>query len=339
MNKMLIAGPCSAESREQVLEAAAIVKAAGADMFRAGVWKPRTHPGCFEGRGEEALEWLVEVKRQYDLEVVTEVANASHVQSCLEAGIRNMWLGARTTINPFLVQEIADALMGSGARILLKNPVAPDAGLWVGAVERMRSAGIKDIVLVHRGFVAREKGRYRNDPMWQLLLEIRHELPGVPIICDPSHIAGDSALVPEIAQMAMDLGLDGLIIECHPNPKKALSDAAQQLSAAQLTDLLDSLVVRSADSADEKYKADLAALRAQIDVVDNNLVDALARRMEISREIGQLKKENNISIMQAERWDVVMEDVLSRASAYGLDARLVDEIYALIHAYSVKQQQ
>lgn len=336
---MLIAGPCSAESREQVLEAASMVKAAGADLFRAGVWKPRTHPGCFEGVGEEALEWLVEARRQTGLDVVTEVAKAGHVELCLDAGVRNMWLGARTTINPFLVQEIADALKGSDARILLKNPVAPDTGLWVGAVERMRSAGMKDIVLVHRGFVSREKGRYRNDPMWQVLLEIRHELPGIPIICDPSHIAGDSALVPEVAQMAMDLGLDGLMIECHPDPGKALSDAAQQLSAAQLSDLLGSLVIRSADSPDEKFKADLSALRAQIDLLDASLVDALARRMDISRHIGQLKKENRISILQAERWDVVMEDVLSRAAESGLDSRLVEEVFALIHAYSVKQQQ
>ena len=336
---MLIAGPCSAESREQVLEAASMVKAAGADLFRAGVWKPRTHPGCFEGVGEEALEWLVEARRQTGLDVVTEVAKAGHVKACLDAGVRNMWLGARTTINPFLVQEIADALKGSDARILLKNPVAPDTGLWVGAVERMRSAGIKDIVLVHRGFVSREKGRYRNDPMWQVLLEIRHELPGIPIICDPSHIAGDRALVPEVAQMAMDLGLDGLMIECHPHPERALSDAAQQLSAAQLSDLLGSLVIRSADSPDEKFKADLSALRAQIDLLDASLVDALARRMDISRHIGQLKKENRISILQAERWDVVMEDVLSRAAESGLDSRLVEEVFALIHAYSVKQQQ
>jgi chorismate mutase len=203
----------------------------------------------------------------------------------------------------------------------------------------MRAAGLKDIVLVHRGFVPREKGRYRNDPIWHVLLKIRHELPGIPIVCDPSHIAGDSALVPEIAQMAMDLGLDGLMIECHPHPEEALSDASQQLSPGQFRDLLESLVVRSADSADEKYKAALSALRAQIDAVDATLVDALALRMDISRQIGQLKKENNISILQAERWDVVLEDVLSRAAASGLDDKLVEDMFALIHAYSVKQQQ
>lgn len=336
---MLIAGPCSAESREQVLEAASMVKSAGADMFRAGVWKPRTHPGCFEGVGEKALDWLIEVQREFGIEAVTEVANAGHVQKCLEAGIHNMWLGARTTINPFLVQEIASALEGSGARILLKNPVAPDLGLWVGAVERMHTAGIKDIVLVHRGFVSREKGRYRNDPMWQVLLGIRQELPDIPIVCDPSHIAGDSALVPEIAQMAMDLGLDGLMIECHPCPAKALSDASQQLSGGQLSELLKTLVVRSSDSADEKFRSAISALRAEIDAVDAKLIDTLAQRMEISRRIGTLKRENNISILQVERWDVVLEDVLSRAAASGLDDRLVKEIFALIHDYSVRQQQ
>ena len=339
MNKILIAGPCSAESREQVLEAASMVKKTGADMFRAGVWKPRTHPGCFEGVGERALEWLADVQRQFGLEAVTEVANATHVQQCLKAGIRNMWLGARPTINPFLVQEIASALEGSGARVLLKNPVAPDTGLWIGAVERMRAVGIKDIILIHRGFVARDKGKYRNDPMWQVLLEIRHELPDVPIVCDPSHIAGDRALVPEIAQMAMDLGLDGLMIECHPNPEVALSDAAQQLSPSQLSDLLSSLVVRSADSADEKFRSAISALRTQIDAVDAEIIDALARRVGISRQMGQLKKENNISIVQAERWDVVLGDVLSRAAASGLDKKLVEDIFALIHADSVKQQQ
>ena len=339
MNKILIAGPCSAENREQVLETAAFVKAAGADMFRAGVWKPRTHPGCFEGVGEEALEWMAEVQQLFGLEVVTEVANANHVQKCLQSGIRNVWLGARTTINPFLVQEIASALEGSGARVLLKNPVAPDTGLWIGAVERMRAVGIKDIMLIHRGFVAREKGKYRNDPMWQVLLRIRHELPDIPIVCDPSHIAGDHSLVPEIAQMAMDLGLDGLMVECHPHPENALSDAAQQLSPEQFSDLLESLVVRLADSADEKFRTGISALRAQIDAVDAEIIDALARRVEISRQIGRLKKENNISIVQAERWDVVLEDVLSRAEASGLDKKLVEEIFALIHANSVKQQQ
>ena len=308
-------------------------------MFRAGVWKPRTHPGCFEGVGEEALDWLSEVQDQYGLEVVTEVANANHVQKCLQAGIRNVWLGARTTINPFLVQEIASALEGSGVRVLLKNPVAPDTGLWIGAVERMRAVGIKDIMLIHRGFVAREKGKYRNDPMWQVLLRIRHELPDIPIVCDPSHIAGDRSLVPEIAQMAMDLGLDGLMIECHPHPEKALSDAAQQLSPDQFSELLASLVVRLADSADEQFRTGISALRTQIDAVDAEIIDALARRVEISRQIGRLKKENNISIVQVERWDVVLEDVLSRAAASGLDKKLVEEIFALIHANSVKQQQ
>ena len=339
MNKILIAGPCSAESREQVLEAASAVKAVGADMFRAGVWKPRTHPGCFEGVGEKALEWLAEVQRQFGLEAVTEVANAGHVEQCLKVGIRSVWLGARTTINPFMVQEIASALAGSGAKVLLKNPVAPDTGLWIGSAERMRAVGINDIMLIHRGFVAREKGKYRNDPMWQVLLEIRHELPDVPIVCDPSHIAGDSALVPEIAQMAMDLGLDGLMIECHPHPEAALSDSAQQLSPSQLSGLLSSLIVRSSNSADEKFRTAISALRAQIDAVDAEIIDALTRRVEISRQMGRLKKENSITIVQSERWDVVLGDVLSRAAASGLDKKLVEDIFALIHADSVKQQQ
>jgi chorismate mutase len=338
MNKLLIAGPCSAESREQVLQAARAVKEIGADIFRAGVWKPRTHPGCFEGIGEPALEWLAQVQETLGLEVTTEVASAHHVRLCLEKGIRTVWIGARTTTNPFMVQEIADALKGSGATVLVKNPVNPDVDLWIGAAERLASNGINDIILVHRGFSKGLAGRYRNDPKWHLLLQVRERMPQLPLICDPSHIAGERELVPEIAQRAMDLGLDGLMIECHPDPSVALSDASQQLTPASLKVLLDNLVTRVQDSSDAAYRDRLEMLRSQIDSLDADIIDNLARRMEISRQIGALKRENGISIVQPVRWGRVMQDALQRAAASGLEEELVNKIFALIHEASVRQQ-
>ena len=335
---MLIAGPCSAESLDQVLSTAAAVKALGADVFRAGAWKPRTHPGCFQGVGEEALDWLAQVQETLGMEVTTEVASAAHVRLCLEKGISTLWIGARTTTNPFLVQEIADALKGSGARILVKNPVNPDVGLWIGAAERFAAIGIKDIVLVHRGFSNDLPGKYRNDPRWHLLLQVRERVPELPLICDPSHIAGDRELVAEIAQRAMDLGLDGLMIECHPNPSKALSDGGQQLTPEQLGELLDGLVTRVADSSDAAYRDRLEMFRSQIDSLDAQMLDCLARRMEISRQIGALKRENGISIVQPARWGRVMQDALERAASSGLDQELVDKIFKLIHEASVGQQ-
>ena len=335
---MLIAGPCSAESLDQVLSTAQAVKALGADIFRAGAWKPRTHPGCFQGVGEEALGWLAQVQETLGMEVTTEVASAAHVRLCLEKGIRTLWIGARTTTNPFLVQEIADALKGGGAKILVKNPVSPDVGLWIGAAERFAAAGVKDIILVHRGFSNDLPGKYRNDPRWHLLLQVRERVPELPIVCDPSHIAGDRELVAEIAQRAMDLGLDGLMIECHPNPSKALSDGGQQLTPEQLGELLDGLVTRVADSSDAAFRDSLDMLRSHIDTLDAQMIDCLAQRMEISRQIGALKRENGISIVQPARWGRVMQDALERAAASGLDQELVNKIFKLIHEASVGQQ-
>lgn len=335
---MLIAGPCSAESLDQVLLSARAVKALGADIFRAGVWKPRTHPGCFEGIGKEALDWLVKAQETTGLEAATEVASALHVRLCLEKGIRTLWLGARTTTNPFLVQEIAEALEGSGVRVLVKNPVNPDVDLWIGAAERLASCGIKDIILVHRGFSNDLSGRYRNDPKWHLLLQVRERVPDLPLVCDPSHIAGDGRLVGAVAQRAMDLGLDGLMIECHPDPSRALSDASQQLTPQQLGELLDTLVTRVPDSSDAAFRERLEMFRSQIDSLDADIIDCLSRRMEISRRIGALKRENGVSIVQPARWGRVMQDALERAAASGLDQELVDKVFSLIHEASVRQQ-
>ena len=338
MNKLIIAGPCSAESRAQVLLAARAVKAAGAEIFRAGAWKPRTHPGGFQGIGEEALDWLAEAQETVGIEAATEVASAAHVRLCLEKGIRTLWIGARTTTNPFLVQEIADALKGEYARVLIKNPVNPDVDLWMGAAERFAASGVNDIILVHRGFSNDLEGRYRNDPKWHVILKVRERMPDLPLICDPSHIAGKRELVREIAQRAMDLGLDGLMIECHPNPEEALSDAAQQLTPSQLEKLLSGLVIRVPDSDDAAYRDRLEMLRSQIDSLDADIIDSLARRMEISRLIGALKRENGISIVQPARWGRVMQDAFEKAAASGLDQDLVNRIFSLIHEASVKQQ-
>lgn len=338
MNKLIIAGPCSAESRAQVLLAARAVKAAGAEIFRAGAWKPRTHPGGFQGIGEEALDWLAEAQETVGIEAATEVASAAHVRLCLEKGIRTLWIGARTTTNPFLVQEIADTLKGEYARVLVKNPVNPDVDLWMGAAERFAASGVNDIILVHRGFSNDLESRYRNDPKWHVILKVRERMPDLPLICDPSHIAGKRELVREIAQRAMDLGLDGLMIECHPNPEEALSDAAQQLTPSQLEKLLSGLVIRVPDSDDTAYRDRLEMLRSQIDSLDADIIDSLARRMEISRLIGALKRENGISIVQPARWGRVMQDAFERAEASGLDQDLVNRIFSLIHEASVKQQ-
>lgn len=337
-DKILIAGPCSAESESQVLACAAAVKGLGADFFRAGLWKPRTRPGCFEGLGEQAIPWLAKASETYGIPVVTEVAGAAHVRQCLDAGIKAFWIGARTTTNPFLVQEIADSLSGTDAKVFIKNPVSPDENLWIGAVERLRKAGIDDIALIHRGFASLNSGRYRNAPLWPMLLQIKDRLPGLPIICDPSHIAGDAAFVPELAQRAMDLGLDGLMIECHPDPSQALSDSTQQLTPEELKILLDKLVIRTEDTTDEAFNENLSELRADIDALDAALVDSLSKRMEISRKIGELKKATNISIVQPGRWDNVLASVANLAQEQGLDPDFVRRLFSLIHEESIKQQ-
>ena len=310
---MVIAGPCSAETEEQVLETARGLRALGINMFRAGIWKPRTHPGCFEGIGTQGLRWLQRVKQETGLKVCTEVANEKHVYECLKYGIDMVWVGARTTANPFMVQEIANALRDTDMPVLVKNPVNPDLDLWIGALERLNMAGIKKLGVIHRGFTSfRKLGvihrgfstsaaiPYRNDPGWKIAVELRTRYPELPFFADPSHMGGARGYILELSQRALDLGLDGLMIESHCNPECPLSDASQQLTPAQLHDLLGEIRVREKQSDDKDFTENLQQLRANIDVIDEELLKLLQSRMEISRQIGEYKKAHNGAIVQAQ---------------------------------------
>lgn len=335
----VIAGPCSAESRSQVLEAAAAVKAAGVRYFRAGLWKPRTHPGGFEGLGAEGLPLLADVRRLYGLSVCTEVASAAHVKACLDAGVDMVWIGARTSGNPFLVQEIADTLSGADIPVLVKNPISPDAGLWAGAIERLRLSGVSKVGAVLRGCPVPGGEKYRNQPYWSLSIELRTRFQDIPILADPSHMAGDRAYVRELSQRALDLGLDGLMIESHPEPEKALSDASQQLSPQQLRELLEGLSLPAATSADGDYLQAMDRLRARIDLIDENLLALLRERSDASIAIGRYKKEHGVSILQPGRWETVLGNMLERADALGLSRELIKEVMNAIHADSVRLQE
>lgn len=334
----LITGPCSAESEEQLLGTAVAVSKLDTDFFRAGLWKPRTYPGCFEGVGFEGIPWMQRVRKDTGMKICTEVARKEHVEACLDAGFDMLWIGARTTANPFQVQELAEALKGSDVSVYVKNPVSRDLELWAGAVERLRSQGIERIGLIHRGFPNFGKSVYRNAPEWQAAVRMRIQYPELPLICDPSHIAGDSRLVSGISQEAMDLGLDGLMIECHISPDTALSDSRQQLTPDQLKTLLNSLNIRSKDSEDDAYRRIIAELRATIDNCDEEIIGALSRRMEASREIGQIKREKNISILQMARWDKVIARAIRAGSAKGLSKEFITDIFNDIHKESVSIQ-
>ena len=335
----VVAGPCSAESREQVLEAAVALKEAGAGVLRAGLWKPRTHPGGFEGVGAEGLEWLVRAREATGMKICTEAGSAAHVKACLEAGVDMLWIGARTTANPFQVQEICDALGGSDIPVLVKNPVSPDLELWIGAVERLRAAGINKVAAVLRGFTTVEKTPYRNVPVWELSIHLRTTLKDLPLFVDPSHIAGATGYIKELSQRALDLGACGLMVEVHPHPEAALSDASQQLTPQEFMALKQGLKVRSADSADAEFSARMDLLRSDIDDIDSRLLSLLEERMRVSRSIGALKKEYGISILQTGRWEAVMEALRREADAIGLDKAMVERIFSVIHDYSVKVQE
>lgn len=334
----VIAGPCSAESRDQVLNTAAGLQSLGVGIFRAGLWKPRTHPGCFEGVGAAGLEWLLEARRATGMKICTEVASPAHVRACLDAGVDMVWIGARTTSNPFQVQEIAGALRGSGIPVLVKNPSGQDIGLWSGAVERLQSCGVEDIALVLRGFASMTEKKYRNAPMWQVVSEMRMRFPGMPVLCDPSHMAGSRAYVAELSRSAMDIGLDGLMVEVHCCPAEALSDSAQQLTPGEFGRMMRSLSVRSRDCDDESYRSSMAELRARIDEIDSDILSSLASRMEVSRRIGECKRAHNISILQSSRWETVLARCCEDASGLGLDPAFVSRIFNAIHDASVAEQ-
>ena len=334
----VVAGPCSAESEEQVMETARGLKAIGINVFRAGIWKPRTHPGCFEGAGVPGLKWMQKVRREYGMRICTEVANERHVFECLKHGVDMVWLGARTTANPFLVQEIAEALRDTDIPVLVKNPVNPDLDLWIGAFERLAAQGVRKLGAIHRGVSSVSKIKYRNLPQWEMAVELRSRYPELPLFADPSHMGGKREYLFELSQRAMDLGLDGLMIESHCDPSCALSDASQQLTPSALIELLESLVVRDAMTSDEEFNEKLSRLRAQIDVLDENLIFTLASRMKVSRSIGDLKKENSVAIVQPSRWDEVLDKAAASAAAYGLDTEFIKRIFNTIHEASVAEQ-
>ena len=331
---LVIAGPCSAETEDQVLETAKELAAQGIKIFRAGIWKPRTKPGGFEGVGSIGLPWLKRVKEETGMYVSTEVANQYHVFEALKYGVDILWIGARTAANPFSMQEIADALKGVDIPILIKNPVNPDLELWIGAVERIYNAGIRKIGVIHRGFSAYDKRIYRNLPQWHIPIELRRRFPNIPIICDPSHIGGKRDLIAPLSQQAMDLGFDGLIIESHCNPDCAWSDASQQVTPDVLAYILDMLIIRETSQSTEN----LNELRRQIDELDNQLLDLLAKRMRISREIGLYKKEHDMPILQATRYDEILNNRVEQACNMDMDGEFMKTILAAIHEESIRQQ-
>lgn len=334
----VIAGPCSAETPEQVLETAQGVAANGAKMLRAGIWKPRTRPNSFEGVGSPGLKWLKEAGIATGLPVTTEVANVKHVYEALRTGIDALWIGARTTTNPFAVQEIADALEGVDIPVLVKNPVNPDIDLWIGAMERLEKAGITRIAAIHRGFSTYGPSQYRNEPHWEIPIELKRRLPDLPIICDPSHICGRRDLLAAVSQEALDLNLDGLMIESHPNPDKALSDAKQQITMERFGELLAGLIHREPLSDDPLFIHTLERFREQIDQLDDKLLQILADRMAIVRKIGEYKRENNITILQSSRWNQIIEERLSKAQSMGLSDTVTMEILEQVHQESIRQQ-
>jgi len=335
----LISGPCSAETEEQVMSTASeLAKIQEVSVFRAGIWKPRTRPNTFEGIGTEGLKWLRNVKQETGLMVGTEVANEKHVYEALKYGIDLLWIGARTSVNPFTVQEISDALRGVDVMVLVKNPINPDLELWIGAIERISKAGITRLGAIHRGFSTYEKTVYRNQPNWQLPIELRRRIPDLPIICDPSHISGAREYLFEISQKAMDLNFDGLMLESHIDPDKALSDSAQQVTPNELRELLSRLVLRSPVASDPRLLDILGELRQQIDVFDDTLLDILEKRMKVAETIGQYKKENNITILQTTRWDEIIKKVLINGQVKGLSRELIDTIFKAIHQESINHQ-
>ena len=335
-NKRLtvIAGPCSAESEEQVMSTAMQLAAKGCHLFRAGVWKPRTKPGGFEGHGEKALPWLQRVKEATGMLVGIEVATPEHVELALKYGIDISWIGARTSANPFAVQAISDSLKGVDIPVLVKNPVNPDLELWIGAMERINQAGIKRLAAIHRGFSSYDKKIYRNLPMWQIPIELRRRIPGLPIICDPSHIGGRRELIAPLCQQAMDLGFDGLIIESHCDPDKAWSDAKQQVTPDVLDYILSLLVIRDGTVTTEG----ITTLRRQIDEIDNQVMELLSKRMRVCREIGHYKKEHNMTVLQTSRYNEILDKRGAQGSLCGMDPMFVKTVFEAIHEESVRQQ-
>jgi chorismate mutase len=336
---LVIAGPCSAETEEQVLKIAHELKDSDVSYFRAGIWKPRTRPGMFEGVGEIGLRWLKRVKEETGMKTCTEVANAAHVKLAIENDVDLLWIGARSTVSPFIMQEIADALAGTDKIVLVKNPVNPDLALWLGGIERLYTAGIKNLGAIHRGFSTYEKTKYRNTPEWQLAIEFQNKFPDLPLINDPSHITGKRDMIFEVSQTALDLNFDGLMIETHFDPEKAWSDAAQQVTPDNLKQIMEDLKVRKQTNTEEEYQKSLNNLRAQITVADNQLVALLGKRMKVADQIGGLKKEKNVAVLQSKRWNEILGNMILEGETKGLSEEFVLKMFKAIHQESINHQE
>ncbi len=336
---LVIAGPCSAETEDQVLGIAHSLKDTDVNYYRAGIWKPRTRPGNFEGVGSLGLKWLQKVKAETGMKTATEVANRAHVELALEHDIDLLWIGARSTVSPFIVQEIADALKGTDKIVLVKNPVNPDLALWLGAVERLATADIKNLGVIHRGFSTYEKTKYRNIPEWQMPIDLQTKFPDLPIINDPSHITGNRDMIFDVSQTALDLNFDGLMIETHHDPDNAWSDAAQQVTPSVLVQIMKDLKIRKEDNSETEYKAKLNNLRANIDIFDNQLLETLGKRMKTSDAIGELKKEKNVAVLQSTRWNQILGAMILEGETKGLSEEFVLRMFKAIHQESIRHQE
>jgi chorismate mutase len=336
---LVVAGPCSAETEDQVLKIAHELKDSDVNYFRAGIWKPRTRPGNFEGVGALGLKWLQKVKAETGMKTATEVANAAHVKLALEHDIDLLWIGARSTVSTFIVQEIADALEGTDKIVLVKNPVNPDLALWLGGIERLYSANIKNLGVIHRGFSTYEKTRYRNNPEWQIAIELQNRFPDLPLICDPSHITGKRDMIFEVSQTALDLNFNGLMIETHTNPDKAWSDAAQQVTPDSLIKLMEDLKIRKATDTEADYRNALNTLRTQIDVIDHQLIDILGKRMKIADAIGELKKDKNVAVLQSKRWNEILGKMILEGEQNKLSEEFILRVFKAIHQESINHQE
>lgn len=336
---LVVAGPCSAETEDQVLAIAHELKDSDVNYYRAGIWKPRTRPGNFEGVGALGLKWLQKVKEETGLKTATEVANATHVKLALEHDIDLLWIGARSTVSPFIVQEIADALEGTDKIVLVKNPVNPDLALWLGGIERLYSANIKKLGVIHRGFSTYEKTRYRNNPEWQIAVELQNRFPDLPLICDPSHITGKRDMILDVSQTALDLNFDGLMIETHVDPDNAWSDAAQQVTPDSLIQIMEDLRIRKSTDMEADYRAALTTLRTQIDVVDHQLIEMLGKRMKVADQIGALKKEKNVAILQSRRWNEILGKMILEGEENNLSEEFILRVFKAIHQESINHQK
>jgi chorismate mutase len=336
---LVIAGPCSAETEAQVLSTAHLIKETDTTFFRAGIWKPRTRPGQFEGVGAVGLPWLQRVKEETGLKTATEVANTQHVELALKHDIDLLWVGARSTVSPFIVQEIAEALRGTDKIVLVKNPVNPDLPLWLGAVERLHQVGIEKLGVIHRGFSSYHEKVYRNKPKWPLAIELRKQFPDLPIILDPSHICGNRELLFDVCQTGLDLNYDGFMIETHINPEEAWSDAAQQITPSRLNEITQDLKVKKPLLEEADFQHQLSIFRKELDQLDHNLIELLSTRMNIAEQIGKLKEEKKVSILQSDRWKQILDNMISKGTQRGLSEEFIDKLFKAIHLESIQHQQ